>query len=569
MFEPAGDIIPYLGKAALDYLADGLAVIPFKLTPGGDKVAKRPLVAWLQFQRRLPTPREVEEWFTALRPNAVGLILGPATWAAWPGLWVLDVEASHRREGERLLDARLGAGWRERTWWAESISGGIHVYFTAWREVRSARWDGGEVRGEGSLVVLPPSGLPDGRCYRWGRFEADPTPLDPADLDLPGLRDRRLYRVLAERPLVEGERNLTLTSLAGLARRAGLEPADIGELLRAVNARRCEPPLPEAEIERIARSAAGWEPGAQVQIQRNNGPVGTELRALTPAEILTTAPRATTESLPLLGYPGYIIKGWSHVLAGPPKVGKTELLYACTLAWARAGLKIHWLSEEPNDIWAARLRRWGWADGLLVTPALGAEPEALLAHARSVEADVLIVDTLRNLMQIDEVDNQAIARTLAAWEAALAGRTRIYVHHTRKGGGLHGEAVAGGFGFVAAVARVLELGYDPQVANRRRLKVYSRIETPPDLVYELSESGELAALGDPAALSRAELQRRLLEVLDGEWRTVRELREALDPAPSEELIRQALKVLLEAGEVERDPPDGGRGVVHRWRRAGA
>jgi len=56
-------------------------------------------------------------------------------------------------------------------------------------------------------------------------------------------------------------RNNTLTSFAGKLRRAGLDKATIGVMLGAVNAQRCKPPLEQDEIDRIATSIAGYEPG--------------------------------------------------------------------------------------------------------------------------------------------------------------------------------------------------------------------------------------------------------------------------------------------------------------------
>jgi predicted ATP-dependent serine protease len=254
------------------------------------------------------------------------------------------------------------------------------------------------------------------------------------------------------------------------------------------------------------------------------------LRALTPAQILAEAPTATLESLPVLGREGLIIRGWSHVVAGPPKVGKTELLLACAREWVGAGLRVHWISEEGVGVWAERFRRAGAPDGLLVTPALGADSEELLKHALAVDAEVTIVDTIRTLWRVDELDNPVIAGMFARWNAALLGKTLIYVHHERKGGGQHGEGVAGGFAFVGSVDRVIEVLYDPNQENRRRLRFLSRIESPPELVYELNPDGCLILRGEPTALAREEVRRSIVALADDAWRTLAEFLELL-PKP--------------------------------------
>ncbi|MDI6894843.1 MAG: primase C-terminal domain-containing protein [Bacillota bacterium] len=61
-------------------------------------------------------------------------------------------------------------------------------------------------------------------------------------------------------PIPEGQRNATLTSLAGSMRRRGMTAEEIEAALLAVNARRCRPPLPEDEVRAIARSISRYPP---------------------------------------------------------------------------------------------------------------------------------------------------------------------------------------------------------------------------------------------------------------------------------------------------------------------
>ena len=59
-----------------------------------------------------------------------------------------------------------------------------------------------------------------------------------------------------------GERNGTLTSVAGSMRRRGLGEAEILAALEVTNTARCKPPLPNDELERIAGSVARYPPAA-------------------------------------------------------------------------------------------------------------------------------------------------------------------------------------------------------------------------------------------------------------------------------------------------------------------
>ncbi len=55
-----------------------------------------------------------------------------------------------------------------------------------------------------------------------------------------------------------GQRNATLTRMAGRWRRAGMTPEQVAVLLQDWNQRKCTPPLPNQEVEQIAQSASNW-----------------------------------------------------------------------------------------------------------------------------------------------------------------------------------------------------------------------------------------------------------------------------------------------------------------------
>jgi putative DNA primase/helicase len=61
-----------------------------------------------------------------------------------------------------------------------------------------------------------------------------------------------------------GERNVTLTSIAGVLRRQGMGFDAIFAALRQHNHEKCEPPLDDAEVEKIARSVSRYDAGVVV-----------------------------------------------------------------------------------------------------------------------------------------------------------------------------------------------------------------------------------------------------------------------------------------------------------------
>jgi hypothetical protein len=281
------------------------------------------------------------------------------------------------------------------------------------------------------------------------------------------------------------------------------------------------------------------------------------------------------EYLPMLDRPGYLPRGWSILLAGYPRAGKTELITSCMPAWLDSGETVLYLTEEPRSMWRLRLRKAGWTRrGLRLLYALGRSTEELFARARDGPETVIIIDTIRNLgiLPEDDSDNSAVARALAPWIAMARekGKTLILLHHMRKGAGDHGEGISGGHAIFGAVDVALELRRDSR-PERRLVKGYARLIQIEELLYELDSTGRLVALGDPTSIGLLEVETRVTDVLGPDWVKTAEVAQMLEePRPGDEILRQALNAAARAGKIERDPPisEGpARGKSYRWRRA--
>jgi hypothetical protein len=298
------------------------------------------------------------------------------------------------------------------------------------------------------------------------------------------------------------------------------------------------------------------------------------LRGIDAAELRAQDAPDEVASLPLLGQGGYIILGWSNLLAAYPRTGKTELLAACIPDWLNAGHRVLCFTEEPLALWRLRLRRReAWPTGCRLVFGLGIDPGLLLAEMHASNEDIVIVDAIRNLLAfIDENDNSEVARKINPWvvSAREGDKTLELVHHLRKGAGDHGEGIAGGHALLGAVDIALELLRDQHgVPNRRRIRAWARLIQPSELLYEQDAQQRLVALGDPASLDQNALEERVMDQLTDEWSTTQEVHAALgDPKPSQEGVRTALTALAERSRVERDPPielGRVRGKAHRWR----
>jgi hypothetical protein len=242
-------------EAALAYLARGWAVVA--IVPG----EKRPMVGWQRYQQQLPAEQEVDAWFGAQPDANVGIVTGAVS-----GLLVLDVDPRHGGE-ESLQRLQAEHGALPPTPEVITGGGGRHLYFAhPGGSVRNrvALMPGIDVRGDGGLVVAPPSRHPSGRRYAWLEGRA-PGTVAPASL--PGWLRERIgsdvgrrghpsghWRRLVREGVPEGERNNSVASLAGHLLWHGVDPEVVMELMLCWNRVRCRPPLDDDEVARVVSS---------------------------------------------------------------------------------------------------------------------------------------------------------------------------------------------------------------------------------------------------------------------------------------------------------------------------
>ena len=164
--------------AALDYRARGYAPLP--LDPSGNK---QPYFAalervhgsssWTQLAARLASDPEIRAWFE-YDPNAnVGIICGQAS----GGLVVADFDRPVSADEFQHPPTVIGQAKR-----------GPHIYFKVDGPFSTTATPWGELRGDGSYVVAPPSIHESGHKYAW-IVRPDDCPLAPLDaLKAEGLR---------------------------------------------------------------------------------------------------------------------------------------------------------------------------------------------------------------------------------------------------------------------------------------------------------------------------------------------------------------------------------------------
>ena len=230
--------------AALEYAARGWPILP--LAPRG----KLPLTN--RGHRDATTAVErIRAWWGRWPDANVGVATGGKS-----GLLVLDVDTT---EGEAAL-IELGALVPTLTC---ITAKGRHLYFaypahSGGIGCRVRFRPGLDSRGEGGYVVAPPSAHESGTLYQWDDEHAMGWDLNPAPLP------ERLCQALLQddrepfrQPvglLLEGYRNDGLTRLAGSIAARVLRLNELREALLANNQEHCSPPLPQKEVEGIAKS---------------------------------------------------------------------------------------------------------------------------------------------------------------------------------------------------------------------------------------------------------------------------------------------------------------------------
>ncbi len=150
-------------RAALGYLARGWSVVPVA------ERGKRPMVRWQTFEHRHPTEAEVRSWFERWPSSNIAVVTGTIS-----GIVVLDVDTQHGGE-ESLNQLALRNAGMPLTVEAATGGGGRHVYFKHPGFAvgnRAGLAPGIDLRGDGGVIIVPPSIHSSGKPYSWHKGKA-------------------------------------------------------------------------------------------------------------------------------------------------------------------------------------------------------------------------------------------------------------------------------------------------------------------------------------------------------------------------------------------------------------
>lgn len=467
-------------QAALTYAAQGFKVFPLK-PRGKTPITKHGVKDATQLQ-----PSVKEYW--RKHPNAnIGL--------SCDGLLILDFDGKAGVESKAMLIHKYGE--LPRTWTIKTGGGtqanpkeqGQHYVYRVTDDLNirpgagKYGYPGLDIRANDSYIVAAPS------ITRLPYQIMDTAPVADAPSWLIALategcdanKPAQIEATLEGQAIVYGRRNDTLTSLAGTMRRRGMTHTEIESALLTVNEQRCQPPLEESEVRRIATSVGHYiptttmpHPEAETKQNQNNGH-RPELIYLDTVEAQAVSflwdPYIPIGKLTLLeGDPG-VGKSWimlavttaiskGHGL--PPSFGPNEIGYIL-IASAEDGLadtvkpRLALMQAETSNICAL--------DGLFTLDDAGFE--MLEDYTKQVRPTLVIIDPLvaylSGEMDINKANQVRYATARLVRLAEKHNLAAVAVRHLTKGSSL--KPLYRGLGsidFTASARSVLLAGHDPE-----------------------------------------------------------------------------------------------------------
>ncbi|MDD4976575.1 MAG: bifunctional DNA primase/polymerase [Bacteriovorax sp.] len=224
-------------------------------TPG-----KHPLVNWKTDASS--DSEQIKKWIDKF-PNC--------NWALATGynLCVLDVDKkSGGLESLALLVNQYGQF--ELTPTSNTGGGGLHLYFlnppNTNLKNKVGIFPGIDFRGEGGMIIIPPSNHISGGRYEWengkGILDLPVAPLPGWLLDIlatPAKPEKNTSNVVGDSGIIEGQRNDTLFRLACSLRSKAFSEDFILATIVTTNANFCNPPLSDDELLDIVKGATNYQ----------------------------------------------------------------------------------------------------------------------------------------------------------------------------------------------------------------------------------------------------------------------------------------------------------------------
>jgi len=290
-------------------------------------------------------PDQILNWYE----NHKNCNWAPATGCA-SGYFIVDADAETGRNTVLEWKNLYGDEWFDTTFAVETGNGFQH--YAAWppgADIRNSAKKvapGIDIRGENGYGLIPPSIHPSGKAYRFLNGENAPVlPLPAALLEKLEIiapandvddTSRRGFEI--PHLLPEGSRDSVVHKMASHLRRRGYPPDVIRVAIGTYNLNHCEPPMSEAQVEKIYQSVLKYKPG--VAVPEKVAVRGPDLLCLADVQ-----PKAVSWL-----WRNYIPRKMLSMISGDPGCGKTWLALAIIAAFTQGRVPFLGEAIEPFNV---------------------------------------------------------------------------------------------------------------------------------------------------------------------------------------------------------------------------
>ncbi len=458
-------------EAASRYAIEGLSVFPCE--------KKIPLTGPGGFKNASVHADQIVKWWTE-NPNAqIGLPTGEIN-----HLFVLDIDGP---DGERTVQRMKLPPTRT----IETRPGRFQLWFKQPDGV-TTKCTAGELapqldtRGDGGYVIAPPS--IHHQTKKPYRVVLD-VPMAPVPRELLTVPTMGQAQSSIGDGIPEGQRHRTILSFVGSCRVRGMSAESILASARVLNQEKCNPPMADVELQRLA----GWVAKKPAGFP---GQRPTETSAEIEMESFCDVHAEAVQWL----WNQRIPLGKLTIFAGDPGKGKSLVTVDIAARLSRGtafpnGARSNvgdtiFLSAEDDaadtirprlDAAGADVSRVRRVKAVRVTLGDGATGESVFSLERDLEkldaaigkipdTQLLVIDPVSAYMGRVDTHKDAEIRRVLAPLAELASRRRVAVvgvMHLKKGDTSALLRVSGSIGFVAAARVVWGFGEDPDVPETR------------------------------------------------------------------------------------------------------
>ena len=512
-------------------------------------------------------------------------------WKQWPNanvgiatgnhLYALDVDGDQGRETLAQLEARYGA--LPDTPRSLTGGGGEHYLFslphgvTLKNTVRFA--PGLDTRGPGGQIVAAPSLHASGKHYRWDAG-AHPDDLEVAEMpgwlimliqQTPAPLESRVPHVRDQATMIPtGRRDHTLFTTACSLRGQGYSAQEILAVLEVMNATRCLPPLPPAQVhakvEQAMRYPAGRPRGEEEPVRR------TAVRISAADLLAKTLP-------PLVYVVEDILPAGATLLTGKSKDGKSLMAYNLAVAVASGGRALGRFAVQQGAVWylaledgerraQARVRAQmelysipplalaNLEMTLWEAPRLGQglEEEMIAQITRFPETRLIIVDILEKVRPLrhrggsvyedDYQATQSLTRLAQDHNVAV-----LIIHHANKLNPTDfRDSASGSMSLIGGADNFWSLNRQA-LSSDATLRITGRdILEEQELALEFKE-GYWTVLGKAAEVHQSKERQEIIAVLQASGRPMTPSQIARDMQKHPTTTKRLLRMMLESGVI--------------------